>query len=209
MAKHDSFSDTVIRAAITSVVASAASAAALMLLGHREHGAALRPMNATSHWLQGQDAGRRRGADLGHTAVGLVTHHLASMFWSLVLEKALGPRRRTMPELAASGALTAALAAAVDYLVMPRRLSPGWELALTRKSMAEAFAAMAAGLAAGAFAARETRARRRSSRSRRADGQVRSSEAGLEGHRPGPPADPRLRCSSAGSRRRARAARAR
>jgi hypothetical protein len=118
--------------------------------------------------LWGPDAGRHRRADLKHTAVGFVTHHLASMFWSVVLEKALGARRRTMPELAASGALTAALAAAVDYMMMPRRLSPGWELALTRKSMAEVFAAMAAGLAAGAFAARQAKARRRPRRSRRA-----------------------------------------
>ena len=125
MAKHDSIPDTLMRAAVTSAAASAASAAALMLLGHRECGAALRPMNATSHWLWGPDAGRHRRADLKHTAVGFVTHHLASMFWSVVLEKALGARRRTMPELAASGALTAALAAAVDYMVMPRRLSPG------------------------------------------------------------------------------------
>jgi hypothetical protein len=168
MAKHDSIPDTLMRAAVTSAVASAASAAALMLLAHRECGAALRPMNATSHWLWGPDAGRHRRADLKHTAVGFVTHHLASMFWSVVLEKALGARRRTMPELAASGALTAALAAAVDYMMMPRRLSPGWELALTRKSMAEVFAAMAAGLAAGAFAARQAKARRRPRRSRRA-----------------------------------------
>jgi hypothetical protein len=49
MAKHDSIPDTLMRAAVTSAVASAASAAALMLLAHRECGAALRPMNATSH----------------------------------------------------------------------------------------------------------------------------------------------------------------
>lgn len=95
-----------------------------------------------------------------HTGVGIVTHHLATMFWSLVLEKWLGPRKRTFPELALAGAATSILAAVMDYGLVPRRLSPGWELALTRKSMAGAFAAMAVDLAAGAFAARTSPARR-------------------------------------------------
>jgi hypothetical protein len=57
-----------------------------------------------------------------------------------------------------------------DYLLLPRRLSPGWELALTRKSMAGAFAAMAAGLAAGALAARSATRDASAHRPRRARG---------------------------------------
>jgi uncharacterized protein involved in exopolysaccharide biosynthesis len=83
------------------------------------------------------------------------------MFWSVLLEKWLGPRGRTLQELAIAGASTAALAAVVDYALMPRRLTPGWELSLTRKAMAGAFAAMAAGLAVGAFAARRAPVGRR------------------------------------------------
>ena len=148
------------RAAITSVVASAATAAALMLLGHRERRGALAPLNATSHWLHGNRGAAPRHADLAHTGVGFVTHHLATAFWSLVLEKFLGSRKRPLSQLALAGTLTATLAAAFDYIVIPRRLSPGWELALTRKSMASAFMAMAAGLALGAAAARMRGGRR-------------------------------------------------
>jgi hypothetical protein len=142
------------RSVITSAAASATTAAALMLLGHREHRGALAPLNASSHWLYGDHVGRRRRADLAHTGVGIGTHHLAIMFWSLVLETALGRRKKTLPQLALAGALTSAFAAAFDYLIVPRRLSPGWEFALSRKAMAGAFAAMAFGLATGAAVAR-------------------------------------------------------
>jgi hypothetical protein len=146
-------SGVLLRTIVTSAAASAASALALALLAKREGLNPVRPFNATSHWLHGDSAAKRPHTDLAHTGVGFVTHHLASMFWSALLETWLGPRGRTLPELAISGAVTSALAAALDYGLMPRRLSPGWELALSRKAMAVAFVAMAAGLAAGAFAA--------------------------------------------------------
>jgi len=144
------------RSIITSAVASAATAAALMLLGHYEKRGALAPLNASSHWVYGDRAAQRH-ADLPRTGLGIATHHLAVMFWSVIMETALGRKARTLPELALGGALTAAFAAAFDYLIVPRRLSPGWELALTRHAMTGAFAAMALGLATGAAAARMRR----------------------------------------------------
>ena len=154
MAERDTLSGILARTVITSAVASAASAFALMLLARRERRGALLPLNATSHWLHGDAAARDATVDVERTAVGALTHHAATMFWSGMLESILGSGKRTLPALALSGAAVVALAAMVDYALMPRRLSPGWELALTRKSMAGAFCAMATGLAAGAFAAR-------------------------------------------------------
>jgi hypothetical protein len=46
------------------------------------------------------------------------------------------------------------IAATVDYGVAPKRITPGWELALSDRSMVAAFAALAVGLAAGAMASR-------------------------------------------------------
>jgi hypothetical protein len=154
MAKRDTLPGLVARTVITSAAASAASALALALLARVEGRGALRPLNASSHWLNGNAAVRDARPDTKRTAVGLVTHHLATMLWSGILESMLGARKRTLPLRVLNGAAVAMLSAFVDYVLMPRRLSPGWELALTRKSMAGAFSAMAVGLIAGAFAAR-------------------------------------------------------
>lgn len=153
MAPRESLADAALRTVITSAVGSAASALALAILGKGEGRGALRPISASGSWLHGRRAGRKNKPDLAHAVVGFGTHHAATMFWSFLLEKWLGPKRRTLPEMALTGASTALVAAAVDYAILPRRLSPGWELALTRKSMAGAFAAMAAGMTAGALAA--------------------------------------------------------
>src|SRR3954468_5619449 len=86
----------------------------------------------------------------GALARSVITSAVASGVTAAAL-MALGRHERR------GGALTSAFAAAFDYLVVPRRLSPGWELALSRKAMTGAFAAMALGLATGAAAARMRR----------------------------------------------------
>jgi hypothetical protein len=44
-----------------------------------------------------------------------------------------------------------AIAAVVDYGVAPKRLTPGWELVLNKRSIVAAYGALALGLAAGAL----------------------------------------------------------
>jgi hypothetical protein len=46
---------------------------------------------------------------------------------------------------------TSAIAAAVDYGLTPHRFTPGWELALSKQSMAAAYLGMAAGFAGSEF----------------------------------------------------------
>ena len=48
----------------------------------------------------------------------------------------------------ADAVVMSAIAAAVDYGPTPKRFTPGWELVLSRRGMAVAYAAMALGLAA-------------------------------------------------------------
>jgi hypothetical protein len=154
MPRRESITDVAIRTAITSAAGSAASALALMALGAKEGTGSLRPISASGHWLYGSKAGRKNRPGLAKTVVGFGTHHAATMFRSFLMETWLGSKPRTLPAMAITGASTGLIAAAVDYALIPRSLSPGWELALTRKSIAGAFAAMAAGMAAGAFAVR-------------------------------------------------------
>ncbi len=139
------------RALASGTVASLASTAALMLASRAEGKAALRPTNATSHWLNGESAATVERADLDHTAVGYATHHAATVFWALFYEGWLASRRPATPRVLVGRALVvSAIAAAVDYGATPRRFTPGWEFVLTKRSMALAYAAMAFGLATGA-----------------------------------------------------------
>jgi hypothetical protein len=66
-------------AVVTGTVASLVSSAALAMLARLEGKSAIQPLNATSHWLHGEDAGKVGEPDLRHTALGYATHHCASI----------------------------------------------------------------------------------------------------------------------------------
>jgi hypothetical protein len=152
----DSWARVGLSAILTGTVASVVSAATLALLAKVEGKGALQPVNATSHWLHGDRAAAgRRDGDLAHTAVGYATHHASAVFWALPFEAWLARRPSHTPgELLRDAAIMSAIAAAVDYGAAPQRLTPGWELVLSKRSMAATYAALALGLAAGAALSR-------------------------------------------------------
>lgn len=139
------------RALASGTVASLTSTAALVVMARAERKAALRPTNSTSHWLNGPEAAAVEGADVGHTAVGYATHHAATVFWALLYEGWVAGRGTVAPApLLGSALIVSGIAAAVDYGPTPERFTPGWELVLTKRSMAVAYGAMAVGLALAA-----------------------------------------------------------
>ena len=147
-----SWAKTLRFALVSGTIASATSTVALALLARAEGKGALQPVNSTSHWMNGQQAASVRKADLAHTAVGYATHHAATVFWAVLFERWVGARRPTAVLLLLPEALAmSAVAAAVDYGATPKRFTPGWEFVLSKRSMAAAYAAMALGLAAGAW----------------------------------------------------------
>jgi hypothetical protein len=139
-------------ALVSGSAASVTSTAALMVCGDAEIGRPLAPTNAISHWFFGAPATRADRFSWRHTVVGYVTHHCAAVFWALWHEKLFGSadvaRQGPVPALA-SGAATAALAYFVDYRLTPRRLMPGYERRLSRRSLFAVYAAFGAGLALG------------------------------------------------------------
>jgi hypothetical protein len=157
--------DTTVRlsasAMVTGTVASIVSTVALAALARSEGKSGIRPTNSASHWLHGDEAGSREMADVAHTAVGYATHHASAVFWALPLEAWLEKNPpRSLGELLGTAAAVSAAAAVVDYGIVPRRLTPGWELTLSKPAMVGAFAGLAMGLAAGALVSRELRTRR-------------------------------------------------
>jgi hypothetical protein len=142
-------------ALVSGSVASIVSAGALAVLAKSEGNAAARPLNATSHWWHGDGAGSVQEVDLAHTGVGYATHHASSVLWALMFEALRARDTRTdLASIARDAATVSAAATVIDYGVMPRRLTPGWELALPQRSVAVGLAALAAGLTLGGLITR-------------------------------------------------------
>ncbi len=142
----------------SGTLAGVGSAAAVMAVAQREGKVPWQPLNGTSHWLWGARAGSVPKMDGPHTAVGAATHQASAMFWGAIFGAWIGrsPRPGT-GEIIAKAAVTGAVAAVVDYGLVPRRATPGWEHAVSNRGVAAGFVGLAAGLALGALLVRPAR----------------------------------------------------
>jgi hypothetical protein len=142
--------------AVSGTLAGLLSAAVLMASGKRENGSAVAPVNAESHWLWGDESLREDRPTLRHTLGGLVTHQLSTVFWATLYALVRGRRRpATVPAALLGGVAASAAAAAIDYTVVPKRFTPGFENRLSTGSMVAVFAAIAGGIALGTLLLRE------------------------------------------------------
>jgi hypothetical protein len=131
----------------TFLIATSASVSSILaaaLLGQRRSGRAAAAVNGPSQWLWGRTAKHRRRFSLRHTLVGYCIHHASSWLWASAF--ASRAARRLAPEELPRAAAITALAATVDYLVVPKRFTPGFEAHLGRGEIALVYAAFAAGL---------------------------------------------------------------
>jgi hypothetical protein len=137
------------RAVLSGAVASIASAATLALCGKIERGTAPGPINGPSQWVWGRHAAHRREAAARYTLIGYLIHHMAATGWAILHEKYLRPARAPGSAFreVRNGAATAAVACLVDYRLTPKRLEPGFDAQLSRKSLVLVYAAFAIGLA--------------------------------------------------------------
>jgi hypothetical protein len=131
------------RALLSGTLAAAAVTLVASLAGRRATGSYAAPLNATSHFLWAQRAARRSDYSLKYTATGFTANYGASVFWALFYEGLAG---RMPPHV--RGAAVSALAYVIDYHVVPKRLTPGFEMRLPAPALAAIYAALAAGLSA-------------------------------------------------------------
>ena len=143
----------ILRNALASgAAATATSTTALAAMAVLEGKGPAQPLNATSHMLYGDEAATFRDADVDHTIIGLGTHAAATIFWAAAFEASLALRPTRDPiAIAGRAASIGLLAAMVDYTITPKRFTPGWELVLSKRSMAVVYGAMAAGFAGAAL----------------------------------------------------------
>jgi hypothetical protein len=109
-----------------------------------DSGSAVAPINATSHVVYGAEAGDVVALDWKHTMLGLAINAGASVFWATLYERLFG--RAVVGRSLLGGGVVAALAYFVDYHLMPKRLTPGWEERVSVRSLAMIFGAMALSL---------------------------------------------------------------
>ena len=132
------FSGTIVGLAVTATAAA---------FGRRATGSAVAPINATSHVVWGDYAARiQDGVSARFTGLGFAINHASAIFWALFFERLIG-RNANPGRILASAVAVTATAYIVDYHLVPKRLTPGWELRLPRRSLAGIYAALGFSLA--------------------------------------------------------------
>lgn len=148
-------------------VASLASLAAMAVCGRRDNRTLWPAVNAPSHWVWDEKALHQEQPSLRYTLPGFLIHHLSSHFWALLHAKARAERRREARTLLGEAALTTVVAATVDLVVVPERLTPGFQRRLSPASLTTVYVLFGLGLAAGTWLI-DQRSARCGGRSRRA-----------------------------------------
>ncbi|HEV2610821.1 MAG TPA: hypothetical protein VGU61_11185 [Noviherbaspirillum sp.] len=130
--------------AISGSAGSALSTVMLSACGEQEADAPLAPTNAISHWVWGDRALAHEEASIRHTLLGYAIHHGASTLWAVVYEKWFGEHaeNKALTPAVAGGFAVAALACFVDYQLTPRRLRPGYEHHLSKRSLFLVYASL-------------------------------------------------------------------
>lgn len=143
------------RSVISGSIAGLGVMATAATAGMRETGSWAAPFNGTSHILWGDQQAAAVGHPTArHTLTGVVLTHASAVFWAVLYEQFFGSKRSNgthdiplwKPLL--GGAAIASLAYVTDYHLMPKRLTPGYELHVSGKSLAAIFGVLALGLAA-------------------------------------------------------------
>ena len=138
-----------------------ATTLALMACGYGDEGNAWTPLNAVSHIAWGDEALEQKTFSVKYTLVGALLSVSSVGGWAALHEMLCGEaEEREQVGVSLAGAVgVAALAWLIDYKVVPRRLQPGFESRVTRRSMWLIYAVLAVALAgSGVFQARARRA---------------------------------------------------
>lgn len=144
------------KAAVSGSVASILSTISLAILGKSELDKTAAPVNGPSQWIWGRHAPFKNRFSWQYTVVGYAIHHAASIFWAILHEKhqeqldpTVSSRALIIPAI-----VTTAAAYVVDFYVVPKRLTPGFEQRLSKGALFIVYGTFALGLAGGALITR-------------------------------------------------------
>lgn len=129
------------------LVAAAATAGALVGFGWAR-GAPLQPLNTVAHVLVGSRAFYVRGLDPLVTPAGMLVHVVSLVAWGMLFSLASGRARVAGAWVIAF--LFATVVAVIDFVVLPERLSPGFEAMLSTGEVIVVYGVMAVAMAGAA-----------------------------------------------------------
>lgn len=137
----------------SGAVAGLTTTVAAMALGQGEQRRPFAPINAVSHILFGDRAAHRSRASLKHTGSGLLLNLAAVTSWAMLHRLLFGRaiREGRVAPAIAGGIFTSLLAYFVDYYVVPKRLTPGFEKRLSNRSLFGIYAVLALALGLGSL----------------------------------------------------------
>jgi hypothetical protein len=139
--------DCLISGAAGGLLAHVASS----ICSSRAYGRSELPMHAVSHIAWGDAPEAHTGRSVHNAILGSTLHHGASIFWAVFFEALFGKRaERSTTAALAGGAAIATAAYVTDYHLVGDRFKPGFEAYLSDRALFVVYAALAAGLAAGA-----------------------------------------------------------
>ena len=137
---------------VTAGWAAALTTVSVMTLSSLEHRGPFAPVNAISHIAFGQASVGVEAPKPKLLVTGLVLNAGAMIGWAAVAELGYAVFRLPAGVLLAAcpiAILTTVLAFIVDFHVVPKRLSPGFEMILSKRSLLIVYVAMGAALVVG------------------------------------------------------------
>lgn len=149
------FDDRRVHVLCSGLAAGLASASAACTGARRAGHAPYAALNAVTHCVW-PDASSQERPSIRYTALGATIHMGSAVFWGVLFE-ALRGRRSRPAGIVGAAAATALVAYVVDYHVVPKRFTPGFETHLPKRSLAMTYVALAAGFAIAALARRASR----------------------------------------------------
>ncbi|WP_250537193.1 hypothetical protein [Caballeronia sp. AZ10_KS36] len=146
------------------IMAGLLSTAALAACGRLHGTRAAAPVSAVSHWVWPQEVNQTARPEPRHFLTGLAIHQIMSIGWAAgnalafaAVRRSLGHRQAHGRRIALAAATTLA-AAASDYVVVPKRFTPGFEYHLPVAHIAAVYVAFGAGLVGPFLFSRASRA---------------------------------------------------
>ena len=151
---HKTWAGAFRRGLVSGTIAGIVSTISLAILGKAELGKPAAPVNGPSQWIWGKHAPHENRFTLRYTVLGHLVHHASSVFWAVLYERLRQRLRKEKKAAAIASALVTAAAYAVDFHVVPQRLTPGFERRLSKRSILLVYGSFALGLAMVALADR-------------------------------------------------------